>query len=227
MGKKPKILIEERADVLTRFEKGHKVPDEWKETIGGSTRFSKGKAPWNKGLKGYGKGRKVSQVTREKLREASTSREHTEETKQFISELHKGNKYWIGKKHTDEAKEKNSKATSERWKNPEYRKKILRARIGKQAGPLSSNWKGGISKQEYGLGWNKALKEEIRKRDNHTCKICGIKQDKLNKSLCVHHINEIKKDLRPKNLVSLCSKCHLKLHHNSISLFREVTSEKA
>ena len=81
-----------------------------------------------------------------------------------------------------------------------------------------SNWKGGISFEQYPKEWTDDLKESIRKRDNHICEMCGTHQDELNngrvKKLDVHHIDYNKDNLNPKNLISLCRKCHLKTNYN-------------
>ena len=70
------------------------------------------------------------------------------------------------------------------------------------------------------LGGRDKLKEMVRRRDNHTCQICGKKQEKGKKSLDVHHIDENKggkngysykncKDLD--RMITLCHKCHSNL----------------
>jgi len=61
-------------------------------------------------------------------------------------------------------------------------------------------------------------RREIRKRDNYTCQICGIKEN--GKRHAVHHINYDKNDCRPENLITLCasrkgySDCHSKTNVN-------------
>ena len=64
------------------------------------------------------------------------------------------------------------------------------------------NWQGGKSFEPYTTEFNGGLKRYIRKRDNHTCAICG----KRGKS--VHHINYLKEDCRAENLITLCRSCH-------------------
>ena len=79
------------------------------------------------------------------------------------------------------------------------------------------NWKDGISFEPYTTDWTEDLKESIRKRDDYVCQICGIHQDELkgfNRKLDVHHIDYNKKNLNPKNLISLCRSCHMKTNHN-------------
>ena len=72
-------------------------------------------------------------------------------------------------------------------------------------------WQGGISFEPYGKEFNEQLKEQIRKRDNYSCKLCGKQQNGVR--LDVHHIDYIKKHNDPSNLISLCHLCHLKTSH--------------
>jgi mannose-6-phosphate isomerase-like protein (cupin superfamily) len=56
---------------------------------------------------------------------------------------------------------------------------------------------------KYGFGFNKALKNRIKERDNYTCIMCESK-DKLE----VHHIDYDKTNNNENNLITLCEKCH-------------------
>lgn len=66
-------------------------------------------------------------------------------------------------------------------------------------------------KNDYGPGW-KEYKNKIRKRDNFTCQVCGMKETET-----AHHIHH-KKPIKlfssieeanlPSNLITLCPKCH-------------------
>ena len=67
--------------------------------------FKKGQTAWNKG-------KKTSEETKNKMRESHKGKHLSEEQKKKISEAAKGNKYHLGKKHTNEAKKKMSKAWS-------------------------------------------------------------------------------------------------------------------
>lgn len=90
-----------------------------------------------------------------------------------------------------------------------------RAAIGKaQRGPKNHQWMGGISCQSYGWEFNDELKEEVRRRDNHRCQVCGTPQDECDTALDVHHIDYDKKNSDPVNLVVLCHGCHSRTNKN-------------
>ena len=74
------------------------------------------------------------------------------------------------------------------------------------------NWQGGKSFEPYSPEFNEELKERIRNRDNYRCQICGISENELNYALCIHHIDEDKKNNSLTNLISLCISCHMKKH---------------
>ena len=70
-----------------------------------------------KGRIGNNRGKHLSEETKEKLRKASLKyfethdspfkgRHLSDEAKRKISEINRGNKYWLGKHHTEETKEK-------------------------------------------------------------------------------------------------------------------------
>jgi hypothetical protein len=58
------------------------------------------------------------------------------------------------------------------------------------------------------------LREQIRKRDNHGCQLCGCSQIKNGKQLDVHHIDYNKDNCKENNLISLCMNCHRKTNSN-------------
>lgn len=68
-------------------------------------------------------------------------------------------------------------------------------------------WKGGISFGEYGLGFNKRIKQKVRERDNHKCFNCNNC-----KRLIVHHKDFNKKNNELGNLITVCQPCHNKIH---------------
>jgi len=93
----------------------------------------------------------------------------------------------------------------------EHRYKLAISKIGEN----NPAWCGGMSKpQQYTDDWTDTLKESIKQRDHYECQICGIHQDELAKSLHVHHIDYIKDNCNPTNLIALCPSCHSKTNHN-------------
>jgi len=77
-----------------------------------------------------------------------------------------------------------------------------------------------ISGEEYQNGVQKDFlnaREYVLYRDNHTCQHC--KSEKNGLKLIVHHIisRQTGGD-RPDNLITLCEKCHKKLHEGKIKL---------
>ena len=88
------------------------------------------------------------------------------------------------------------------------------SRNGKRKGKNNFNWQGGVSKFPYPFDFNEELKELIRKRDNYTCQLCGKIQEEDDRKLDVHHIDYIKENLDPVNLVSLCRSCNVKVNYS-------------
>lgn len=78
----------------------------------------------------------------------------------------------------------------------------------KPEGPANHAWRGGKSFEPYPLNWTPKLRRAIRERDGHKCAICA--KSETSRRMPVHHINYDKSDCSPKNLVTLCSKCHPK-----------------
>jgi len=141
-----------------------------------------------------GKGRKLSQETKDKIREAF-----------------QGSKsYMFGKPKSKEIRKKLSEANKGKYHSEETKQKMSKA----QRGEKGSNWQGGLSFEIYPQGWTDDLTNSIRKRDNYICQLCGIHQDELDIKLDVHHIDYNKRNLNPKNLISLCRSCHMKTNYN-------------
>lgn len=70
----------------------------------------------------------------------------------------------------------------------------------------------------------KSLRLEALKRDKNECQMCK-KAGKYHAAECVHHIKEVKLfpllALTLWNLMSLCNKCHNKVHDRTGIHFRE------
>ena len=99
-----------------------------------------------------------------------------------------------------------------------------------QAGDICRKWKhpgcwdcsrpkrnkGGEHLKPYPKEWNTRLKESIRNRDERTCQFpnCEYTDVNRNAKLHVHHINGIKTNCEPYNLISLCEKHHVYVEWN-------------
>ena len=159
--------------------------------------------------------------TKEKIRQSLLGHGVSEETRKKISEKAKGRKVssealkkWFGKKHhlghkhSDEAKRKMSIARLGKKLTDEHKRKVGESQRGKK----NHFWKGGISYEIYPVEWTKTLRRAIRERDRYICQTCGAQQE--DKAFHVHHIDYDKKNCDPKNLITLCRKCHLKTNFN-------------
>jgi hypothetical protein len=92
------------------------------------------------------------------------------------------------------------------------KKKISISQIGKYSGSKNYFWRDGKSRELYGLGFSIKLKEDVRNRDGRKCVECGAPEIELEYALSVHHIDCNKHNNKIDNLVSLCRKCHSKIH---------------
>jgi len=76
-------------------------------------------------------------------------------------------------------------------------------------------WKGGISFEPYCPLFNNEFKERVRAFFNHTCILCGEKQNGY--KLPVHHVDYDKHvccNGNPPLFVTLCRSCHTKTNNN-------------
>ena len=87
-----------------------------------------------------------------------------------------------------------------------------------KVGRLNPNWDGGKSPErqsKYARSAWKELAKSILKRDNYHCRKCNSPHTSESK-LIIHHIKKWSHfpELRfePKNLITLCEKCHKKIH---------------
>jgi len=171
----------------------------------------------------YGKHR--TEEVKEKLRLANLGKHLTQETKEKISLSQ------LGKKYTDESRDKmrlsqlgkhHTKQTIERMRtahlkenlSDETLRKMSESQKGKYVGENNPNWKGGISFEPYAPEFNKQLKELIRQRDGYKCQLCGMPECENIRKLDIHHIDYIKKNCLPDNLIALCNSCNAKVNFN-------------
>lgn len=162
----------------------------------------------------------------------------SEEHKKNISIANSGKNHWLyGKKWSEEVKEKMRLAKKNKMvgkNNPFYgrahteetKKKISDKNKGKnygQCGPAHSQWKGGVSYEPYCVIWtDKEYKDSIKIRDDYKCQNPFCEKGR---PLRVHHINYIKKDCRPNNLITLCASCNTKANKDRewhTSFYREI-----
>lgn len=171
-------------------------------------------------------GKKRTEEQRQKISKGNTGKKRTEGAKLNYSKAKKGFK------HSEESRRKNSESKKGRipWnkgltslednrilsgkENPNYGNGD---KIRGEKNPMygvhrfgegSSNWNNGSSFEEYGIEFNKKLKQQILERDNYTCQDPNC--DGNHKKLHIHHIDYDKKNNNPENLITLCNSCHSK-----------------
>ncbi|MFA5401694.1 MAG: HNH endonuclease signature motif containing protein [Dehalococcoidia bacterium] len=145
-----------------------------------------------------------SEKTRHKISKTLTGRPSSlsKEGRRRKREKMKGNKFALGYHHTEKTKQIISAA---------------------HAGENSYLWKGGISKEPYGLKWTNQLKKEIKTRDGYVCQNPNCTQQV--KLLDVHHIDYNKKNMDPNNLITLCRSCHSKTSHKNRDKWTRIFNE--
>lgn len=207
-GKSPsEQTIKKRLESLSGFQHTEKARQKISQTL-------KGRIPWNKGLhiktapemtditkakiSQSLQGNKLSEATKEKLRQANIGRI---QSPQFTM---------LGRSHSKETKEKMSQTHLGHPVNNETRAKLRAAFKGEKA----PKWRGGISRAPWSFDFNEELKELIRKRDNYKCQLCGAPQEEFERALSVHHIDYDKANSDPENLITLCISCHSKTNDN-------------
>lgn len=106
-----------------------------------------------------------------------------------------------GKKLSDSHRANMSVAMKKKWASGVY----SHVHIGK----YHRNWRGGVS-NGYPRIFNKDLKDFIHQRDKYSCRVCNS-----GTRLAVHHIDADKMNNEHDNLITLCKRCHLKVHDTS------------
>lgn len=76
-------------------------------------------------------------------------------------------------------------------------------------GEDNPHWKGGYDELKD-MSW-KMAKLRVRRRDHHTCQICGKNKEEMGCEPDVHHIIPLTEGgtNKPSNLIMLCRKCHM------------------
>ena len=135
------------------------------------------------------------------------------EVREKISFSKKGTKNFLGKKHTEESKQKISTSNTGQKRSIETVEKIKKARK-LQTGSRCPGWKGGITSlirlmrnNDFYSNWRKIVFE----RDKYTCQICKNKG-----YLHAHHIIGVNENLdliyNVDNGITLCKRCHIEFH---------------
>lgn len=84
-------------------------------------------------------------------------------------------------------------------------------------GPRNWNWRGGRRSLPYAPGFVRRLKKRVRERDGNQCITCHVLPTRRD-PLVVHHIDGSKDNHEESNLVTMCRRCHGKLHLGKLSL---------
>ncbi len=78
----------------------------------------------------------------------------------------------------------------------------------------NGNWRNGVSFQPYAKEFTRALKKEIKERDNYICQNCYITEERnlelLGQVLTIHHVDYDKQNNKRNNLITLCQVCNSK-----------------
>lgn len=99
-----------------------------------------------------------------------------------------------------------------RWSGPDA--DMWRRRHSEMAsGTNNTNYRDGRAKNHYASGWTQSLRRKIKERDGNACRSCGSP-----KNLTVHHRDETKTNHDPSNLITLCIRCHIRLHRGKLCL---------
>jgi hypothetical protein len=158
--------------------------------------------------------RKIKHIERFKKNNPSSNPEVAKKISQKLKEYRKNNPLtgeknpFYGKKHTEELKEKSSK--TKKGKRSYNSEQFEKQNKNTPKGSDHPNWNGGTSNLPYPFEFNKLLKENIKKRDEFICGVCGKETQKL----AIHHIDYNKDNLEFDNLISLCYSCHSKTNYN-------------
>lgn len=155
--------------------------------------------------------RKKLSIAAKKRKPNFLGKKHSENSKNKISKTKKGQRV------SPSTEFKNGCIPWNKGKNGVYSKDVLenwsKKRKGKQIKEKHPNWQGGLSFQPYTIDWTETLKKSIRERDGYTCQLCGKPQNTKRKH-SIHHIDYDKKNCNPNNLITLCTGCHTKTGFN-------------
>lgn len=203
--------------------KRHYQINKWNKYISGHNRRGTKNTKEHRKKIGLGnKGKKVSEKSKRKISNAHKGKIFSKETKKKISDANKGK--ILSKKHIEKIRQGNKgkkipvetrekMSIAKQNMTEETKRKMSITRKGKFIGEESSQWKGGISCEPYCEIWiDKKYKQSIRDRDNNKCQNPDCW--KTTKRIAIHHINYIKKDCHPRNLITICASCNSRANKN-------------
>lgn len=234
------------------FFRQFEIPPLCKCGCGRHTKWNKAWKRWNKFINGHQNIGENNPMKRPEIAAKLSGNQHAKGTKHTKEQCEAQSKRITGKNNPMKRPEILAKISGKN--NPNYgkrRPKIIRQAIAeKLKGPNSPrygkkfsehsermsgekhpNWKGGISCEPYCEIWtDKKYKQSIRDRDNNECQNpdCWGKCNP-NHALSLHHINHIKKDCNPWNLISLCKSCNVRAEKNKEywqNLYQNIMVEK-
>ncbi len=159
-----------------------------------------------------------SQESRNKMSKSRKNKPVSEKTKRKISKANKGKRLnQKQRKQVSKTLKEYFKYNENSFKGKSHSKisiqKMSEANKGRFRGENGPNWQGGISSYPYGVEWTPWLKQEVKERDGHKCKICGENEQLLD----VHHIDFDKNHNEKRNLITLCKHHHGKANRGHIS----------
>jgi hypothetical protein len=146
------------------------------------------------------------------LKDKPKSKEHIENMRKARIGKPSG---MLGKKHTEESRDKMSKSHKGKKRSPHSKKTIE-----KISGKNSVHYIHGQSKSSYSKEFTPELKNSIKERDNLTCQNpkCNCTQEqhleKYNLSLEIHHIDYDRYNCEKTNLITLCKQCNISANYN-------------
>ena len=171
--------------------------------------FIKGSTPWIKGKTHSGYTRKIiSSKLKGKMSGENNpfyGRTHSEETKQYWSNIRKG------RARSPESIEGTASKLRGRKRNITWMDKMQAARrLVDQHGENGPNWKGGVtpnSKMER-IKFRTTLQKKVFERDNYTCQLCGETGGYLQVDHIQSWADHVDKRFDISNCRTLCMSCH-------------------
>ena len=181
---------------------------------------------WNKFIHGHNRRRDDFQKKPSNSKAPLCACGHCKKQVKWSEEGNKWDKYLYGhnrkgKKASEKAKAKMANAKIGKKASEKTKQKMSKSHEGKNnamygvCGPLASNWKGGIAAEPYCDIWlDEDYKESIKERDNYECQNPDCRNNSNHLSLTIHHVDYIKKNCHPWNLISLCTSCNSRANFN-------------